>query len=459
MLTLDIQDSCLRLVTLKGKQVLKAVTIPLESGLVRDGVIEDVTVVSQRLKAAVADFAVDRDVLVSTSSPHLVYRVAAVPVLPRGMLVEAASREMERHMPVALEELHTAWQAVPLSSTEMVLCLAGMPRDTVASVRETLQQAGLVIRALEVRPLVLARLSNTPDAMVINALNEVVDIVIVLDGIPHLARTVAYPTLDMSPTDKAWWAKEEVERTINFYNSSQKERQLPSQLPAFVAGDVPEVAEALELPVRPLPHHFVAEDGFRSAAYAANLALALRDTGGIATRLTLDLHKGYRARPSPLLPIISWVLVLAAIAALGWLGSSTLAQLRQTRELQSKIEVTQAQLLATQGDDKEVKGLQTKLNSTKGALDKLKQPIMLAAAQRARLNDDLKAVTRFLPATVRLTSVSYGSNLEIKGTANDNDSVLSYARVLRDNTAFSEVTIRELREVSYNRWQFSLALR
>lgn len=461
MLTLDIQDGCLRLMTFKGKQALQALTIPLEPGLVRDGIIEDVPTVSQRLKAAVAQLGGESDVMVSTSNPHLVYRVVVVPVLPRAMLAEAAQREMERHMPVALEELHTAWKAVPISSTEMVLCLAGMPRNTVSSVRDLLHQAGLAIKALELRPLVLARLCSVPDAVVINALNEVVDIAIVLDGIPQLARTVAYPAADMSPADKAWWVREEVERTINFYSSSQKERQLPSQLPAFVSGDVPEVAEALELPVKPLLHPFTTGTGlaFTPETYAANLGLALRDTKGAASRLALNLLEVYRPGPSPLLSVIAWAVIFAGIIALGWLGSKAIAELRETEELRSRVELAQVELSARQGSEKAIKELQTRLSETKATLQRLKQPMAAAAAQRARVNDNLKAVTRLLPATVKLSSISYGGSLEIKGIASDKDTVLAYTRTLRDNAGFSEVTIRELRELSYNRWQFVLSLR
>jgi hypothetical protein len=57
-----------------------------------------------------------------------------------------------------------------------------------------------------------------------------------------------------------------------------------------------------------------------------------------------------------------------------------------------------------------------------------------------------------------LTSISYGANIFVNGNAPDKDTILNYAKALRDTGLFSNVIISDMHEIDYHRWAFILML-
>ena len=97
MITLDIQDTCLRMVVVRGRRVEKAAAVTLEPGLVENGVIKDKGAVGSAIKMLMSEQSVaEKEVVASISGIHSIYRTVTLPRLPRKMLDEAAQREMER---------------------------------------------------------------------------------------------------------------------------------------------------------------------------------------------------------------------------------------------------------------------------------------------------------------------------------------------------------------------------
>ncbi|MCJ7656150.1 MAG: pilus assembly protein PilM, partial [Dehalococcoidia bacterium] len=223
MVTLDIEDTSIRIMSVAGRQVQPAASLPLEPGLVHDGVIIDPATVGRRIGELMAANGIsERRAVVSISGIHSIYRVVNIPKLPKNLMEEAAKREMERLMPVPLNELYTSWQAINVTDIDTVICLVGMPRSTVDAMLETLRQAGLQPEAMDVRPLALARVADERDALIINVQPFGFDIVVMIDGIPELLRSLPFPADAASPDEKIAEVKEELERTVGFYNSSHK---------------------------------------------------------------------------------------------------------------------------------------------------------------------------------------------------------------------------------------------
>jgi len=195
MFTLDIEDTCIKMMVVKGRRVETAATLPLEPGLVEDGVVVDKAAVSQRIKELMAAHGVvEKQVVLSISGIHSIYRVVSLPRLPKGLLSEAARREMERVMPVPLNELYTSWQAIPVSDIEIAICLVGLPRNTIDAMLDTLHEAGLESSVMDIRPLALARVTDEKDALIINVQPASFDIVVMVDGIPELLRSLPFPS-------------------------------------------------------------------------------------------------------------------------------------------------------------------------------------------------------------------------------------------------------------------------
>ena len=464
MVTLDIEDTSIKMMVVNGKQVETAASLPLEPGVVHDGVIINPVTVGRRIGELMAAQGIsEKKVVVSISGIHSIYRVVNLPRLPKGLLDEAARREMERVMPVPLNELYTSWQAISKSDIETAMCIVGLPRNTVDAMLDTLNQAGLKPEAMDVRPLALARVADERDAIIINVQPVSFDIVVMIDGVPELLRSLPFPASAASVPDKISEVKEELERTVAFYNSSHKESPITHHIAAFVSGELGEMlAGTLEYRVTPLPQLLSYTDSLNTTEYTTNIGLALKLMRADISQTRVNINvtpEAYLPKPRPIIQIVSWAFIPVAIAVLLLLAISTLQTFRETLSLQTKVNSAQTQVQIRQGTEAALKQLQTKVAEAKKARDAFKPPLDSAKAQRIKVNGDLSKATSLLPGIIELTSISYSQSLTISGTATDETIIVNYVRNLRNSGQFSEVLISNMNETEYNEWQFSLTLK
>jgi type IV pilus assembly protein PilM len=464
MVTLDIKDTSIKLMVVNGRRVETAATLPLEPGLVHDGVILDPSTVGRRISELMAASGIsDKRVAVSISGIHSIYRVVGVPKLPKKLLDEAAKREMERVMPVSLNELYTSWQAISTSDIDTVICLVGLPRNTVDAMLETLRQAGLHPETIEVRPLALVRVADEKDAIVINAESDGFDIAVMINGIPELLRSLPFPAGTDSPDEKIAEVKEELERTVAFYNSSHKGGEITAGTAAFVSGELGEVlAGTLEQRVKPLPQLLSYSDGLDTREYASNIGLALRqarpDMSGTQVNLNVT-PEVYLPKPFPVIQLASWAFIVLAVVILLLFGISTMRSYSTTLSLQSQVDSAQIQVDVRQGTQTAISKLQTQIDAAESAAAKFTQPLGTAKAQREKITTDLGTITSLLPGIVNLNSINYATSITVTGTAPDDTTVNDYVRALTNSGQFSSVLITNMSEVAFNNWTFALALK
>ncbi|UCH51708.1 MAG: hypothetical protein JSV54_02835, partial [Chloroflexota bacterium] len=397
------------------------------------------------------------------SGIHSIYRVVNIPKLPKNLLNEAAMREAERVMPVPLEELYTSWQAINISDIETVFCLVGIPRSTVDAIIATLKQAGLEPDAMDIRPLALARVADERNAIVINAQQTGFDIVVMIGGIPELLRSLPFPADTTSPGDKVAEVKEELERTIAFYNSSHQGSEITASMAAFVSGELGDMlAQTLEHRVKPLPHLLSYTDSLNTSEYAANIGLALRQGGAGFSPAQVSLNvtpEVYLPKPFPLMQLVSWAFILLAAAVLILFGISTLQNYQETKRLQNQLNNIQTQITNRQGTQAEIKQLQTQIDEATKSGDTFKKPVDTAMAQRERINTEYSRITSLMPGILDINSIEYGKQIwTVKGIAPDQTIIVDYVRELRNSGQFQSVLISNMNEIAYNEWQFTLTL-
>ncbi len=464
MITLDIEDTSIKIMEISGRRVQNAASLPLEPGLVRDGVIIDPLTVGRRVgELMTAQGITDKKAVVSISGIHAIYRVQNVPKLPAKMLDEAAKREMERLMPVPLNELYTSYQAISLSEMETALCLVGMPRNTVDAMLETLRQAGLQPEFMDVRPLALARVADEQNALIINVQPTGFDIVLTIDGVPELVRSLPFPADATSTDDKVAEVKEELERTVTYYNSGHKGAEITARTAAFVSGELGDILSGtLEYRAKPLPQVLLSSDGLNTSEYAANIGLALRQARMEAgpSRVSINVAPEiYQPKPFPLIQLVSWAfIILAALVLIGF-GFVTLQSYQETQSLQAQVDSSLGQVTARQGTDASIKQLQTQIDAAGSSGAKFTEKLDQTKTQRANANEDLSAVISMLPGIVELKSVAYGSGITVIGTAPDDTTIVNYVRDLRNSGTFTQVLISDMKELEFNEWHFQLLLR
>jgi Tfp pilus assembly protein PilN len=464
MVTLDIEDNSIKLMVVRGKQVETAASLPLEAGLIHDGIIINTATVGQRISELMAAHGIsEKRVVVGISGIHSIYRVVNVPKMSKNLLDQSARQEMERAMPVPLNELYTSWQAINLSDIETAICLVGMPRNDVDSVLDTLRQAGLQPEVIDVRPLALARVADERDALIINAQAVGFDIVAVIDGIPELLRSLPFPDDAASPDEKIAEVKEELDRTIAFYNSSHKGGEITNRMAAFVSGELGEMlAGTLEYRVKPLPQLLSYADSLNISEYAANIGLALRQAGVDISPARVNLNvtpEVYLPKSFPVIQLASWAFIVLGIILLLLFGITTLQSYRQTIGLMTQVNSIQTQVENRQTTQTAIKQLQAQIDEAHKAGAVFTQALDSAKAQRATANNALSKVTSLLPGIIDLNSIAYSSGtLTVTGTAPDDTIVVDYVRVLTNSGLFSSVMISNMAEIEYNQWQFTLTL-
>jgi Tfp pilus assembly protein PilN len=420
----------------------------------------------------------ERRVIVSISGIHSIYRPVPIPKLSKKMMDEAAMREAERVMPVSLNELYTSWQPISTSEMETTLCIVGIPRNTIDAMLEALRQAGLQPEAMDVRPLALARVVDERDAIIINAEQIGFDIIVMIDGIPELIRSLPFPASTSSADDKVAEVKEELERTVAYYNSSHKTGQISASMAAFVSGELGGVlAQTLEHRVKPLPQLLSYTDSINTSEYAANIGLALRQTRTATSPAQVNLNvtpQAFVPKPFPLIQLISWAVIVVGTVIILLFGVLTFQKYTQTSALERQVDTIRTQVQARQGSEAAITQLQSKIDAAKKAGATFTQPLNTYKEQRAKVNDGLSKITSLLPGIIGVSSITYsgpapassgatGSTIVpshmVSGISPDDTTIVDYVRDLRNSGQFKEVLVTNMNENEYNEWQFTLTLK
>ena len=169
--TLFIRDTNINLLVMKGEQVEKWASVPLEPGLVSQGLIVDEAQVADKVKQLFKETEVKASKVITALSGHdSLYRVITLPDLPEAILPEAVRREAKRTIPTPLEEVYFTFQRLPtLTRGEGRIFLVTFPRNLVDALVRTLRQAGIKPYIMDLAPLALCRIPNEPRAIIVNA--------------------------------------------------------------------------------------------------------------------------------------------------------------------------------------------------------------------------------------------------------------------------------------------------
>ncbi|MEE8619412.1 MAG: pilus assembly protein PilM, partial [Dehalococcoidales bacterium] len=258
--TLYIDDANIRLLVATGKRVKKWADLPLEPGLIKGAVIIKEAEVAAKIKQLLKDHKVKaKKIIVGMSGFRCLTRPITLPQLPKAMLEEAVIREAGRTLPVPLEEFYVLWETLPAPPDKIQVFLAAIPCKTADALHKMLHRAGINPQLIDLKPLAVARVVKETSAVIVDVQPTEFDIVIMVDGIPQPIRTVTFPSEVPSWQESLSTIREELDRTIKFYNSNNPERPVDSTMPIHVSGELaqePELCQSLshELghPVLPL---------------------------------------------------------------------------------------------------------------------------------------------------------------------------------------------------------------
>jgi len=478
--TLFISDDAVNLVVVEKKRVKKWASLPLESGLVSQGVVIDEAQVADKLKEL---FEMTKEsvgkVIAGLSGLNSLYRLISLPELPKAILPEAIKQEARRVMPVPLQEVYLSYQLLPAAMGETRIFLATFPRNEADVLIKTLRRARVEPYLMDLAPLALCRTLNEPRAIIVNARLDHLDVVIMEDRLPQLIRTLSLPVEAASLSERLPAITEEVDRTVAFYNSSHKEKPLDSSVPMFVCGDVVQAPESwqslagkLNCPVSILPSPVGSPDGFDPNEYMVNIGLALKELllEGEGANFSLvnfnalpEVYLPRRLRLSSILVPIGLIIGIGLLVYMGFLVRNkvdyTSVLRSQLTPVESRITQEQKEMETLQGQVKQVEAGIAPVQAVAKIFDTTFTSLELG---REGVDRELTDSVNLLPGTISLTEVNHvGNSVTVRGIAPDEDNIFRYARDLRSkfaSVAISSIKAREDDEGLITGYDFELLL-
>jgi len=444
--TLFIRDTHINLLVMKGGQVEKWASLPLEPGLVSQGLIVDEAQVADKVKQIFKETGAKASKVITALSGHdSLYRIITLPELPEAILPEAVRREAKRTIPTPLEEVYFSYQRLPAPKGESRIFLVTFPRNLVDALVRTLRQAGVKPYSLDLAPLALCRIPNEPRAIIVNARLDHLDVMVIADRLPQVIRRLSLPTeAESLEEEKLTLIAEEFNRTVAFYNSSHVEKPLDSTVPVFVCGDLAEAPETWQsvvggagYSVSPLPSPVEPPEGLNPNEFMVNIGLALKEL--LPEKAEADfslvnfnaLPEVYMRPPFSIVRVLVPVGIVVGIGLVVFLGILVLQNRAAIEALRPQVtvaqsRVTQEQLSITQ--------LEADVKSAKATADVLHDTLVTMERGRAVILADLREIHRLAAGEVTLKTVKHvGSSVTVNGNAPDVDDIFSYARDLRNS--------------------------
>jgi type IV pilus assembly protein PilM len=455
--TLFVRDTVINLLVMKGGQVEKWASSPLEPGLVSQGLIVDEAQVAEKVKQIFKETGAETNkVIVALSGHDSLYRIITLPELPESVLPEAVRREAKRTIPTPLEEVYFAYQRLPaLTKGEGRIFLGTFPRNLVDALVRMLHQAGIKPYILDLAPLALCRIPNEPRAIIVNARLDHLDVMVIADRLPQVIRRLSLPGEAESLDEKLPLIAEEFNRTVAFYNSSHMEKPLDATVPVFVCGDLAEVPDTWQSVVggsgyslSALPSPVEPPEGFNPNEFMINMGLALKELLTEKEGANFSLVN-FNALPEAYVPprfsiarVLIPVGIVVGISLVVFMGILVFQNRANIETLRSQLSIAEGHVIQQQQD---VTRLIANVGSTEAAADVLHARLVAIERGRAVILEDLREIHRLAEGKVTLGTVSHvGSSVTMNGAASDVDDIFRYARDLRNGGRFSSVWISSI---------------
>ena len=463
--TLFIRDDAINLLVVEGKQVKKWASLPLESGLVSQGLILDEARVADEVTKLFKLAKIGTvKVIAGLSGLNSLYRLISLPELPEAILPEAVKQEARRVIPVPLDEVYLSYQRLPSAPGETRIFLATSPRNVADVLIRTLRRAGVEPYLMDLAPLALCRTLDKPRAIIVNARLDHLDVMVMEDRLPQLIRRLSLPGEVVPLAERLPAITEEVDRTIAFYNSSHKEKPLDSTVPMFVCGDLVQAPESwqslagkMKCPVSVLSSPVEYPEGFDANEYMVNIGLALKELLPEKEGANYSLVN-FNALPEVYLPrrvrLSSLLVPAGAIIGVGllvWMGFQVRNNMAQNDVLRSQLTPVESRIADEQ---KTIGALQEQIKQVEAGV----APVQARAkifddkfnelkVGREQVDRELTDVVNLLPGTIDKTNgfeVNHnGKSVTVSGVATDEYDIFTYARDLR--AKFASVAISSIK--------------
>ncbi|OGO17979.1 MAG: hypothetical protein A2Z15_00455 [Chloroflexi bacterium RBG_16_50_11] len=458
--SLYINDISIRLMVTRGKRITRVAEAPLNASLGEIDTKEKETELADKIKSLLKSNKISaRKVILGISGLHCLTRPLILPELPRTMLKEAITREAQRVLPVPIDQLYLSWQIVSVSGGKIHAYIVALPRQIADMVIRIVNQAGCKPYLMDIKPLALARLSRESNALIIDVQAKEFDIIIVVDGIPQPIRTVAFPHEKLALLEKLEIVKDDVKRTIQFYNSNSTGNPIQPNTSMLVSGELaaaPELYESLasELGLKAalLASPLKCVKQLDASHYLVNVGLALKELpqeAGPVLPSFNTLPAPYQPKQVSLNQVLAVPAVGVAIAIIVMMVMTVQETTANIDSLNTQVKSNNFTLEKKQAQKKvllkNISGLQAQIDIADSQYAVYSDAYIKLNKTGDIMNTDLKTTVSNIVDELSLVSLVHSSSqISIEGTAASEEAVLEYVRNLDATGRFDEITITNI---------------
>jgi type IV pilus assembly protein PilM len=444
----------------RGKRVSKLAEMPLDASLTDIAAEGKEAEVAAGIKHLLKENKIHaKKTVIGLSGLHCLTRPLNLPELPRAMLAEAIMREAKRVLPVPVEQMYISWQIIAVSDGKIQAFMVAIPKQIADTLFNILNQAGFKPYLMDIKPLALARLVKETSAIIVDVQSSEFDIINLVDGVPQPVRTVSFPEESQSLADKMLVVKDELNRTVQFYNSNNPDRPVSTGATLIVSGglaDEPELyqslAEELGFKVSVLSSPLKCLKQLDPSRYLVNIGLALKELTGEAGPLIANINTlpiPYKPRQVSLGRLMSIPATAAAIGLILLLVMTVQDTAASINSVQNQLDFTNLLLGKKQAQKRELTEslavMEQKVSDIETDCSKFTTALNGLDKKGDLINGDLEATVDNVVDGLVLGGIGHsGGQLNITGRVESEQEVLEYVRKLDTTGRFTEITIDRL---------------
>lgn len=284
--TLDVSAGAIRLMSVIGNRVEKWASLPLEPGLIEDGLIVDPPALGAKVRRLMQSSRIYATRVVSSITGLCsVFRVDEVPESAEKRSMEKMVLETaKQQMPVPAEQLYVSWQVVADGTQGGKLCVVGLVKDILDAEVKALNSVGINPYILKLKGMALMKLvDRNTDCLIVHMEPDSTNLVLMAaDGLPLSMRSYAQkPEMDLEERMEA--LHRNLWQMQSYYEAHRSDPKDEGTTPLFLSGPIgenPDVAAELILSgnyeITPLAVPLEFPLNLPVAHYAVNLGLAVK---------------------------------------------------------------------------------------------------------------------------------------------------------------------------------------
>jgi len=292
--TINFEGNQIRFLVIQGEHVRAWHTRKIPPDLMNQGQVHKPNTIGNVIAATIKEIKGSRrNVVTSVTGQRSVHRILRIPNIQDGLLDETIRRKAKQEFAIPIDETDIHWRILSRTGNQIVLYVLAVPMMIVDQQVAALRAAKIKPRVMDIKSLALQRLIDQPTAVIVNLEPFSLSVIILVNHIPILVRTVPLETGELTPEAKVDLLSQELGRTVKYYNESNKTYRLPEDTAVFLTGQLFDTTQidsrleektdlatrlqsrtpyAVKLPTAP----FELPKDLSITTYAVNLGLAIK---------------------------------------------------------------------------------------------------------------------------------------------------------------------------------------